>query len=406
MKLRQLTCSVLLVGLFLQSCGTIAGNPNDKKPKGDSGKQHELPQVYLIQISNLGHTSADTNCDRKQNVLDYIFNSLCRAREIVAEKLLTVGEPAAACSALPVDKNSWTLWQRALCDNALQRTDKVKSVVNDLLRASFTDFGSDDPRGIGYWRLEGGDEQRYPSRMRLWKPNASTVVQGITAWVLQSATEGKVSFDLSAWEKSHAGFFTFKVPGDANLCRSAPSQEHCYTQRLYYGRHAENDTIFNPTGVDGWVMADRIVNPQFLILEGKATYSAADMTRVLGDVPTLPTDLSNLRELYFRVVQTEQEIFFSLHHKDADGNTLIITMDTPFGRMDAGKLLRDGLSGQPYGGLCQDLTVGTWKACTTIVPADFNALWLGESAFNAPTTHVDLGISFDAPPQTTEIISP
>lgn len=392
------TLVVFITALLLAGCGTLAGNPDDDAEK--SQDRADIPDARGINLVHFGASPTKLSLASEEDcagalrlgVFGVPVYVVCKMSLIAGETLY--GEDADRnndgrlnCDDFGIGTKNQGLLFPLLCDPKMFETNRIESFryqyKGNTYAVSFADFLPDDKvTAVGTWTASGPDSGRYPANIRAWKGTTGATLNGLAALNLNGIKEGSMYLDFRPSGGARFGEITYSIKTTVDSCIKAPSVDNCHWEEFEMKGPEENVQDTFPSGMHYRVLANGEKNPDWILVEGKMHYSAEAMQKAYDDSnKTLPPEITSVTECYFRIVQQGRQIWGSFDFKGADGNT--ISMPTTIGGVtfDMAQVLRDGSGGVPHAGVCENLGVNRFVACTDIRYSDYDSVWIGDDKF-------------------------
>ena len=390
--------SMGLMSSLILSCGK-----EEDTELADAG---DLPQAGSINLSGLGGGStalslAERDCDAGSENMGWLMGlglgAACNSTGF-ASNILLGSEDGDHDSDGELTCDDWTYAEEndqdagiltgLICDPNF-RTQRLVSYygVGDG-SATGIDFrdasATDDFTAAGSWLA--GDEASFPAEIRLFTGTDLSSLTGIFDVQLDSVDKGNMGV---RWQGLNVQS-QFNNVSDATSCEASPSSETCFTQSL--ALYAPGTDVFE--GFNVQVYADNKLDPTFLIVEGKFSYSATQASAwSVGDSNPCSTEMASTRKLHIRTVQKGTQIWSSAKFYDENDELHSCTV----GAID----LFDSIST----GYCENLADGASDfgqnpECTDITVADYDSIWGTETSFGYVTS--DPTAIFDFTPKTVD----
>jgi hypothetical protein len=367
----------------------VLANGNSSSPESTPA----VPQVGSINLAGLGDDGtaaslrladdAADKCNRENmGVFGLALGGACHTSGLAARIMLGSedgdhnGDGKLDCGDFEEGKDRGIVLGM-MCGDFFKRFDGIKSfafaepAASRYLGLSFADFDADDGvTATGSWSK--GNAASYPANIRLWGSETSLdAMTGLFAANLASLNEGEVQVDFNNPEKGEhlraSSKFTNNLATKAN-CASDPSTTNCVFQEVKIYNPDDTNQEGAPNGMHIRIMTDDKLAPTFYMLEGRYMYRAEK-------VGHLPAFLQATREIYFRAVQQDGQIWGQFEFRDADGALV------------AGEnALQNLILAAVQQGQCKSISDGSDVTCTAVDPAQYASLWQGREAMDDMST--------------------
>ena len=427
------TYYLTFISFNLGGCGTQAGNPGEEEEPPNTIPSYEeviLPDATSIRLGNLG-VKKEGGALKAQNVNKFSLNEsgrcqglgqlgvfgfalgpACHTSYFVDDTLYGVspdrdGDGDLTCADYYSDKNNLGILYPLLCEPGLLANPKIKTLNffegTQNFAISFLPFIADE-LAVGSWTATGDDSGRYPGQVRIWSNENREDLAGVLAMKLDSQKSGQLFFDYRPSNSELLGSIEFKTQTNADACASAPSRENCHWQESMFAGTKGSASEAPIPGMHLIVFADRKENPNFLILEGKLSYTkeAAEKTWPESNAASHP-NFHTVREVYFRTVQKGSQIWGSFDFKNAENQTIESPIEVSGFPFDLTNIMRNGRTNIPYQGICQNLGSDEWVDCVDINYKDYDSIWLMDENISEVDADFDLPIDFGEAPTTVGI---
>jgi hypothetical protein len=296
-----------------------------------------------------------------------------------------------------------------LCDKKAFSTPPIRTMrfetEKNEIGISFDGQLSDQVPGIGRWSSIGGDEQRYPADIKIWRrPTNASDLKGILAMDLDSPYRGTMWFDDLKGTISARGRIIYSSEGKSAQCVGSPSVDGCYWQDITLSKLAIGSAGSLTKSLEGThirVLANDRFSPTIVIVEGRLRAGSSGFDSSLtGPSSALSSAVySQTVEIYYRFVKKDGSLWASFEYLDKDGALLQVPYDIAGQSLNLGKVARDGLEGSTeYAGNCINLDSGAFVACKGLNHTDYSELWLGKENFPASVGELVFPFEFGPPP--------
>lgn len=410
--------SLMLLALLLTACGV-----NDESI--DENSSVVVPDLRLIsigensEVDNLGVVSEDTDkCSQYSDlgVFGIPLGVACHTTPLVSQ--IFYGEAAhnseseLSCDAYQEDAENGVLLP-LFCSPDLTPYERIQSLrfkddQDAEIAMSFVDYDdSDNMDAVGSWTPAGDRSSQFPSNLRIWGKSSDTQddIGGLLATELSDLNTGKVYFNLSSMGEDFAGQVSFQNQEDTSLCASSMSKEHCHYQEIFIQGLADAEDPL--AGMDIRIWADAKSSPDHFAIEGslrldsviaQAFWSADEISQ------SFPSILE-VREIYFRTVKHGSNLWGSFDFKDADGQTVDLSIEVQNGiSIDFASILKDGNSGEDYAGVCQLLGSEEQVDCQSIDYLAYTGLWYGDEAINGSLDEYQIPVDMTSLPEDYGVV--
>ena len=282
-----------------------------------------------------------------------------------------------------------------LCNEDVASFEKIESLRfagenENEFAISFLDYdANDDFEAVGSWTSVGDVSNKFPGNMRIWTDTTGEL-QSAFAAELASGSRGTVYFDLNHHGVPLSGQITFVHQEDTSNCEAAPSQDTCHYQEIILKGVEEGGENNPPPAIHLYIYASEKDDPNFFAIEGSVRLTEAATQAIWGDdeVTQAIPELLDTRDIYFRTVRSGDELWGSFDFKNADDETLDLSVSPINGvTIDFGPILRDGTSGEDYAGICQNFGSDEQVECSNIDGSSYATLWQSDEATNGPTEY-------------------
>jgi hypothetical protein len=423
--------------IALLNCGSFAGNPEEDDDGGEVPKAVvEIPDASRINLANLGTDISDAELRPQENdlasklsltslALTGDANPKCGERDLglfglsinvactlspMASNLLYGDEPdrdgdgKITCDDYKQGKDNQGFLLSLLCEPALLKENAIKTArfKDDAatLAISFEAFRS-TPKPVGTWSASGTDAGRYPANIRAWIGATGDTLQGVLGLALDGTQTGLNYFNLAPLGEPFMGEISFANPADASHCQEAPSKDTCFWQDIQILITDEERAIVgkSPSGVHLVILADNKERPSFIAIEGKYRYEDAVADKIVADSPANLALFKETREIYFRTIQANNQLWGSFDFKSRQGKTIAFEYTDPSGnKLNLPDLMRNGPKNAPYAGVCQDAKSTEISECTRIDYHDYASIWVGDDKLSRVESTYSQSIDFTSPP--------
>ena len=363
--------------------------------------------------ASLNLTSSTCSEDAELGVFGFAFGPVCSGAPLVDNFLYgdqgdRDGDGTITCADHDSSAENQGILFSLLCSEALIQFEGIESMRfeegSDGFAISFLDFdASDATDAVGSWTPAGEAAQKYPANMRIWSPVVDTgTLTGSLAMSLTDETSGRVAWNLFPFGEDYSADIQFGTPTDSSLCATEPSKENCYWQDMSF----KGNEVYTGSGVAPGmrvlVLADSKDSPSFYHIEGKIRYTES-YANVLFD-PTKSDSLENfeqVREIYMRAIQKEDEIWGYFDFRD-DGGTTVSSM---LGAYDLGSVLKNGLGNVEGAGICQKIGSDDFVNCDVIDYQDYETTFIGDADFDGIDASYEFPIDFGELPENGVILA-
>lgn len=374
----------LALGAMLFATASCSEDDEDVNPFV-AGDFPGVADINLTQLGASAGTALTSGGDCETDAVDGVFGlplaGACFTAPFASNFLL--GEDTNStftCDDYSED-GDYGFLIHLICNPGLQ--DNMQSLAfgedGTAFSISFAQWGTDS-NAVGVWNR--GGQNVYPADMRIWGGTDFENQTGLAAMKLTSADEGSVYIASLAAPGTTDPLASeirvdFKNVADASNCAASPSADNCYSQQIQILTPDEAVTDAPPAGFNLYIYGDDKDSPNFMAIEGKYRYSAAQAAAAWSGEDI--TALQDIRTIYFQVVQTGDEVFGKFEFKDESDQRLSFSV----GSVDIFELLADGV--------CQDLSDGETEelndTCDTITDFSiYDSLWRGEANVDSVTT--------------------
>jgi len=383
---------------------TVTGTGGGGGSGSTSAYDPAIPQVGSIVLSTLGtgETAAaaltegdETNCGQSSlGIFGMALGGACHTAPLAAKMMLGNqtgdfdGDGDSDCDDLVAAQAGAAsggggagILMHLICGEVFKKTANVTSLAfqetkeaqTETIGISFADFSG---AGVGSWTA--GNIASYPADIRIWGGTTFGDLSGMVAMSLQNLNEGSLYINRLGEPGSTGGGISGRIDfanADGSDCEETPSADHCNFQQVkFYG--GEGDIVDGPpNSFHLRIFADSKVAPKFLALEGRYRYSDALAARTWGS--HAGTNAPNIRQVYFRAVQKDGQIWGRFIFRDGSGAQ--ITTYTIASPNDLTYFAQEQ-------GFCQNLGSQAPVACSAISYATYNDLWVGEDAMENLTS--------------------
>jgi len=265
---------------------------------------------------------------------------------------------------------------------------ETKESGTEAMAISFADFSG---AAVGNWTA--GNIASYPADIRIWGGETFADMTGMIGMSLTNLNKGSLYIKRLGEPGSQGGSISGRIDfanSSGSTCLSSPSEENCnYQQIKFYG--GEGDIVDGPpNSFNIRIFADSKKAPTFLALEGRYRYSDALAARTWGSQTS--TNAPNIRQVYFRAVQKDGQIWGRFIFRDAAGAQInTYSLSSP----------NDLTYFSQTQGFCQNLGSDSPVACSAVTYTDYDSLWDGEDNMeNLTASPVD--ISWDGAPSSQQ----
>jgi len=307
-----------------------------------------------------------------------------------------------------------------LCEEEVLRHRQIETIRftehrdadQGTIGISFADYdASDAVHAVGTWTGRGPASGRYPANIRVWASQQDSSqdpeLHGAFAMSLSSHRAGSVVFDATPFGQEFRGNLEFSAVNDTKRCATAPSRETCHFEDILVHTTENSTPAMSVPAMRMRIYANDKKRLTFLAMEGKIRLT--EKSAALWFSKPEDTDaLRSVREIYFRTVLKDKQLWGSFDFKDAAGKTVASYITDAAGNpINLTKLIRDGVAGVDYGGICQNVGDKDISECTKIRAADYASLWIGDAALTGTDPGYVIPVSFaGAPTQDGVVVKP
>lgn len=429
-KQMKILLAIVAMNTLVFGCGK---SPEERKKDEGSGpvltpgsgrtvRTEGLPDASGISLATLGKArdgialagDEEENCDAAGDlgIFGIPLGSACFLTKIASNVMYgsrpdSNGDGVISCADYDTKLEDQGLIKALLCEQGVISNPGIVSLKfeeNGRSNAiSFQDFdATDDIAGVGTWTATGPDSGRFPANIRGWNAPVGSALKGLFGMKLSSSYAGNMELDLSDLGDPLKTSISFAAAADTSRCATEPNKTNCHWQDIKLKNREDAGVGTLSPGFHLFVMANEKQNADFVLIEGKMRYTKESADQVFGNpAEPLPAEFLAIREIYFRTVQKGTQIWGSFDLKDENGKTISSIIDGS----DLPRVLRDGLAGAAYSGVCQNLGTAVFGDCRDINYHDYDTMWVGAEKFETVGADFVLKTDFSGAPTADGLVT-